>query len=53
LKQISGVSNADCGGYAPFASERSGVLKNRTFLNHKSSDPRKQWRQVWMEDADN
>src|SRR5437667_6412835 len=53
FNEIAGVSNAHRGGYAAFASERGGVLKNRAFLDDESGDPREQRRKMWMEDADN
>ena len=50
-KETAGVSNADRGRYAAFASERGCVLKDRAFLDDESGDSREQGREMWMEDA--
>src|SRR5690349_17272723 len=52
-KEIAGVSNADRSRYAAFASERGCVLKNRAFLDNKSSDAREQRSKMRVEDPHN
>src|SRR5207244_10665096 len=53
LREIASVTNADRSRYAAFASERGCVLKNRAFLDDKSSDSREQRCKMRMEDPHN